>query len=312
MRTILGTVGTGLGLLAGCVDYDVVRKQDVESFRQPARDGGVDILWVIDSSYSMDEEQLQLASHAATFITFLSTAPVDFQLGVTTTDASGGGQLLGPMLATDNPDLTDAFVAQVTSVGDGDRTEVGFEAAVGAAQSGQLRPRADLEVVFFTDEDDQSSFSPVDFVDAIDTAHSNGAVVVNAITGDLPDGCASIAAAADPAPRYVKAQEQTGGLRESICSYDYDAMLERMALKVLGLEVRFYLAKLPELATMEVRVDGALVHRRDRHGWRYDAGDNSIVFDGFAVPPPGAGIEVAYYEWAGRTSREVLDTGVAE
>jgi hypothetical protein len=89
-------------------------------------------------------------------------------------------------------------------------------------------------------------------------------------------------------------------------------MLERMALKVLGLDVRFALAKLPELATMEVRVDGALVHRRDRHGWRYDAGDNSIVFDGFAVPPPGAGIEVAYYEWQGRTSREVVDTGVAE
>lgn len=295
-----------------CVDYEVVRKQDIESFRQPVREGGVDILWVVDSSFSMDEEQVQLASHASTFITFLSTAPVDFQLGVTTTDADRAGSLLGPLLGTDTPDLTDAFVAQVTSVGDGDRTEVGFQATIAAAQSGQLRPQADLEVVFFTDEDDQSEFTPTSFVDALDAAHPEGRIVVNAITGDLPDGCASIAAAADPAPRYVDAQEQTGGLRESICSYDYDAMLERMALKVLGLEVRFVLAKLPELATMEVRVDGALVHRRDRHGWRYDAGDNSIVFDGYAVPPPGAGIAVAYYEWAGRSSRDVLDTGVAE
>jgi hypothetical protein len=85
-----------------------------------------------------------------------------------------------------------------------------------------------------------------------------------------------------------------------------------MALKVLGLDFRFVLAKLPELATMEVRVDGALVHRRDRHGWRYDAGDNSVVFDGYAVPPPGSGIEIAYYEWGGRSSRDVTDTGVAK
>jgi len=312
MTRSLLLIGAASAIASGCVDYDVVRKQDVEVFKQPVREGGVDILWVIDSSFSMDEEQVQLASHAATFITFLSTAPVDFKLGVTTTDQEGGGQLVGPLLATDSPGLTSAFVDQVTSVGEGDRTEVGFVTAVAAVESGQLRPGADLEVVFFTDEDDQSELTPAAFVEALDAAHPEGKVVVNAITGDLPDGCASIAAAADPAPRYVEAQDQTDGLRESICSYDYDAMLERMALKVLGLEVRFFLALLPELATMEVRVDGALVHRRDRHGWRYDAGDNSIVFDGYAVPPPGATIEVAYYEWAGRTSREVVDTGVTE
>lgn len=299
-------------LLPACVDYEVIRKQDVESFKQPIRQRGVDILWVVDSSFSMDEEQVQLASHASTFITFLSTAPVDFQLGVTTTDGAAAGALLGPLLGTDTAELTDAFVGQVTSVGDGDRTEVGFQATLAAAEGGQLRPEADLEIVFFADEDDQSELTPSAFIAALDEAHPDGEVAVNAITGDLPDGCASIAAAADPAPRYIKAQEQTGGLRESICSYDYDAMLERMALKVLGLEVRFALAKLPELATMEVRVDGALVHRRDRHGWRYDAGDNSIVFDGYAVPPPGAGIDIAYYEWAGRSSQEVSDTGVGE
>ena len=290
MYRFLPAIGGVTLLLTGCVDYDVVRKQDVEIFKQPVREGGVDILWVVDSSFSMDEEQVQLASHAATFITFLSTAPVDFKLGVTTTDVAAGGMLIGPLLATDTPSLTAAFVDQVTGIGEGDRTEVGFLTAVAAAESGQLRPGADLEIVFFTDEDDQSELTPASFIDALDSAHPEGRVVVNAITGDLPDGCASIAAAADPAPRYVDAQERTGGLRESICSYDYDAMLERMALNVLGLEVRFMLAELPELATMEVRVDGALVHRRDRHGWRYDAGDNSIVFDGYAVPPPGATI----------------------
>ena len=156
MNRFLPAIGGVTLLLTGCVDYDVVRKQDVEIFKQPVREGGVDILWVVDSSFSMDEEQVQLASHAATFITFLSTAPVDFKLGVTTTDVAAGGMLIGPLLATDTPSLTAAFVDQVTGIGEGDRTEVGFLTAVAAAESGQLRPGADLEIVFFTDEDDQS------------------------------------------------------------------------------------------------------------------------------------------------------------
>ena len=123
----------GLLLLAGCVDYGVIRKADIDSFLQPPREGGVDVLWVIDGSFSMDEEKVQLGSHAATFITFLSTAPVDFQLGVTTTDAAGGGALLGPMLTAQTDNLSGAFVDQVTSVGDGDRTEQGFGAALAAA-----------------------------------------------------------------------------------------------------------------------------------------------------------------------------------
>ncbi len=260
----------------------------------------------------MDEEQAQLAAHADTFITFLSTAPVDFRLGVITTDEGDAGALLGPVLDSDTVDLATAFAVQVTSVGDGDRTERGFATALAASGATLTRDGADLEVVFFTDEDDQSELEPAAFIDALAGSRSGADVVVNAITGDLPDGCASISAAADPAPRYVAAQQSTGGLRESICAYDYDAMLERVALQVLGLQVRFALSMLPELATMEVRVDGALVHRRDRHGWRYDAGDNSIVFDGYAVPPPGAGISVAYYEWQGQTSRTSVDTGEAE
>ena len=76
-------------------------------------------------------------------------------------------------------------------------------------------------------------------------------------------------------------------------------MLERIALKVLGLENTFALSTAPDLDSMEVLVDGALVHRRERHGWHYNAGLNAIVFDGFAVPPPGAEIVFKYFLWIG-------------
>ena len=50
----------------------------------------------------------------------------------------------------------------------------------------------------------------------------------------------------------------TGGLRESICSLHYDALLERIALKALGLENTFALNAAPDLDTLQVLVNGAI------------------------------------------------------
>ena len=76
-------------------------------------------------------------------------------------------------------------------------------------------------------------------------------------------------------------------------------MLNRIALKALGLENTFKLSGAPSLATLEVRVDGISIHRRDRHGWRYDAGLNAIILDGYAVPYPASDIIIKYAQWIG-------------
>ena len=307
----LGGLG---GLLGGCIDYGVSRQRELDRWTQPARDGGVDVLWVVDDSMSMYEEQAQLAAHADSFIGFLTHVPVDFRLGVTSTDLTveAAGSLLGPVLDADSADLVESFANQVANEALGSRDERGFSAAlmaVGADGGGAelLRDGAALEVVFFSDEDDHSGLAAEAFVTTLEALKAGDEVVVNAIVGDLPEGCASLQTAADPGTAYVEAQQLTGGARESICAYDYATMLERMALNVLGLDDTFALSKVPDLVSTEVRVDGALIYRRDRHGWRYEAGLNAIVFDGYAVPPPGADIEIRYYEWTG--NNEQLDTG---
>jgi hypothetical protein len=66
----------------------------------------------------------------------------------------------------------------------------------------------------------------------------------------------------------------------------------------------------PDLSTLEVLVNGAQIHRRPRHGWQYDAGLNAIVFDGFAVPPPGADIVFRYALWIGTDA--VLEASVTD
>ncbi len=305
---------------AGCIDYQVAREVHHEGWTQPSRDAGVDVLWVVDDSASMAEEQATLAEHAAGFMDFLTVAAVDWRLGVTTTDLSGAsgepGALLGGVLTPEDDDLVDAFAERVLADSDGSRDEQGFSAALLAADpdgvnAGAWRPDADLEVVFFSDEDDHSGLDPDAFLDEL-AALREGSTVVSAIVGDPPAGCASALAAADAGEAYVAAAEASGGRRESICAADQDALLERVAFHVLGMNAAFALEAVPAPDTMEVRVDGALVHRRDRHGWRYEAGDNTLVFDGFAIPGPGAGIEVSYTDWMGGPAVETgLDSGGA-
>ncbi len=86
----------------GCVDYELSRRTMVDSYIQSSREAGVDILWVVDNSASMFEEQDHLALHTAHFTDYLTRVPVDFQLGVITTDLAveSPGRLVDDLVLT--------------------------------------------------------------------------------------------------------------------------------------------------------------------------------------------------------------------
>ena len=288
-----------------CFDYQVNRRYITDSYVQPSRESGVDILWVVDDSASMFEEQDQLSLHADGFVSFLSMAPIDYRMGITTTDVSieSPGVLVGELMTPETSDVAELFQEQMI-LEEGSRDEEGFSAALEAlnpqgVNQDQFNTGSDLEVIFFSDEDDQSDMNVNTFIAELQALRASPVVSVNAVVGDPPLGCASLFGAADAGSKYQKAQEKTEGLRESICSLNYEAMLNRMAMKVLGLQDRIFLSSPPDLQTMEVRIDGALIHQRDRHGWSYDAGENSVIFDGYAVPYPGAEVVVRYAQWIG-------------
>lgn len=304
-------------LAMGCVEYEINRRTVVDSYVQSSRAAGVDILWMVDDSASMFEEQEQLAAYTAHFTDYLTRVPVDFQLAVATTDIDVDypGKLVNDVVLTSESTNIAGRFADLLILEEGSRDELGFDATLAAldpngVNGAVLNSAADLEVIFFSDEDDQSAMDVATFVTGLRSYRPNANVVVNAITGDPPEGCASIVGAADPGFRYQEAQEMTGGLRESICSLSYESLLERIALKVLGLSNTFALNAAPDLGTMQVLVNGAQIHRRERHGWQYDAGLNAIVFDGFAVPPPGADISFKYDLWIG--SEESLEASFTD
>lgn len=296
------------------MDYAVTRSQQLDVWTQPERDGDVDILWVLDNSGSMSEEHDSLATHAEAFTGTLSAADLEFRLGLVNTDPADAGRLLGPVIDEASADPTGTFVSAVTGAGvRGDREEQGFAAAIAGADHGTTpdfaRTDADLQVVIYSDEDDAGELAVDDFLDQLQGTRSARTVVVNTVVGDAPAGCASSVAAADPGLRYHEARLATEGVRESICTTDMDAVLQRLANSTIGLNASFGLSELPLLNTLEVMVDGVVIPRRDTDGWRYSGLDNSLVFDGWAIPRPGSKIQASYFDWTGGA---LPDTGVSE
>ena len=101
-------------LVAGpaCSEYKVVERGIVDTFQQDGAFPKADVLFVVDDSSSMGEEQARLGASFSSFTAVLGSTLADFRLAVTTTDPSRPG-FVGPVLTAETPALDDAFLAQV-------------------------------------------------------------------------------------------------------------------------------------------------------------------------------------------------------
>ncbi len=299
-----------LPALAACSEYDVVERGFEDVYRQGGEDRTSDVIFVVDDSASMAEEQAQLAASFAGFVDVLSTTYADFQLGVTTTDPDAD-VLTGPPLSPDTPDIEAAFVERVAVGTDGAREEQGWlravEALDAATNPGFRRPGAALVVVFFSDEDDHSDGAVQAYVDRLGQLGGEAGATVHAIVGDEPGGCVSGISAADPGSRYLEGALLTGGLIGSICEEDYSELLREVAFDVAGWADLFPLTRIPELATLEVKVDGVVMPNREDDGWTYSLGDNAVWFHGRAVPRPGQDVVLTYQAVEGAKEGDVVE-----
>lgn len=164
-------------LALGCSDYGTSRIQVTDEFDQ-APSNMVDILWVIDDSTSMKEEQAAVVAAAEDFIGVLEVEDMDFHLGIITTDMDSTNQMAGRLLGNpayltsecrldgDASDCTydEQFKTNVVQGTGGSDQEKGLEAAVAAVSvpltetfnAGFVRDGAMLMVIFLTDENDCS------------------------------------------------------------------------------------------------------------------------------------------------------------
>lgn len=256
--------------LSGCDDVRFrVRTppgQVVDVFRQ-AEAPTIDILWVVDNSSSMKEEQQELAEHFGSFFHFINQSEADFHIGVISTDVydpAHRGRLLGaiPIIsrATPSPDQVFAANVQVGITGKGD--EQGFTAAslalseplISSENAGFLREAASLYVIFVSDEDDHSFGEVEAYARRFEQAKGIGndnRVACAAVVGDVPDGCPGARAGT----RYSRLSLETGGVVGSICDADFASVLEALGFSAAGLKRAFSLSRvaLPGSVTVYVK-----------------------------------------------------------
>lgn len=299
------------------------RVDEKDTFIQ--QDGSkVDVLFVVDNTASMVEEQPRFISALPAFVDTALTKNVDLRVAVTTTGINpesnqcpGGadGGEAGRFFPVDgsrprilNHRMSDlagrlqgnAQVGQCASV------EQGFEAVRRAlseplvssaddprtpqandGNAGFLRDEAALVVVFVGDEDDHSPDSVDTYVRFFQEKKGEFQPQRMTIYAIAPTG-AACDTAGGAGTRYAEATARTGGEVLSVCAPDYAPLLRSVANKAFSPQDRFPLSELPDPGTVAVHVNGTPVSS----GWSYEAATNTVVFA--QSPAPGARVEIAY------------------
>lgn len=266
--------------------------------------GKLDILFVVDDSCSMADEQASLAANFASFIAAANQGNVDYHLGVTTTDLFRvGGRLVGSptVLKSGTSGLAQAFARNVQVGTSGSGIEQAFEAAARAlteplksgANAGFLRADASLAVVIVTDAVEQSTNAVGAYLSTYRQAKGgkSNMVSVNVVgpfSQNLPN-CFLDSTVDDG--RYASMVNQSNGVTADICTQNWSQSLAAIGQNLVQPRLTYELTAQPENpSTIQVRVNGTVV----TSGWTYRATSNAIVFSAGAAPPTGATISATY------------------
>jgi len=294
----------------------------------------VDVLFVIDNSGSMGEEQDNLEDNFARFINGAQQFNNDYQIGVVTTDMEDegdSGRLQGGQgrILRRSPNI-EADFSRVVSVGTGGSgTERGLEAArsalsdplafdtgvacqsdagcvepdscvegvCGGFNRGFVRQEAALEVIFVSDEDDFSDASLnfyVDFLKNIKGFRNESLFHASAIVGANNNGQASSC-------------DGPGG--EASAGSRYVEVANRTNGRVFSICSADFGGPLQEIGNRafglpiqfflsrpadESTLEVSVQGQERRAGWSYDSPSNSVVFEEASVPQPGNTVRVEY------------------
>ena len=294
----------------------------------------VDVLFVVDDSGSMGSEQLNLARSFDAFINTAAQWQSDYQIGVTTTtiDFPTGGELRGtPSFVTAANWEKFLHNVGVGTVGSGteqglwaseialssplvDPTDdpceldsdcdffhvCGSDGLCGGPNKGFIRDGAALEIVFVSDEEDQSPkqlegylnfYKGLKGYDRPDLLH------VHAIVGP-PGGCSGAGGSAEAGHRYLEMAEATGGIAYSICELDFAKGLEGIGEIAFSAKQEWFLTQRPAPPSIQVTVGGAPcpLISGEVFNWSYNPEQNSLTLleGGLCVAQPGDSVEIEY------------------
>jgi len=282
----------------------------------------VDILYIVDNSCSMAEEQYSLSTNFPQFMNYFLDSDLDYHIGVTSTDMSGPegtmrtdfngseGRLRearGYRYIDENtPEPVELFSYMSVMGTMGSGIEEGRAAAYTAMElkkdgynSGFLREDAALHLIVISDERDWSSNTPIaldEFIRYLKLLKEDPeAITFSSIVGP-PGGChfGGSFSYAEEGTGYLEITDAIGGIKHSICSDDWRSILDDLGLLTSGLKREYFLSQLPVPSTVEVRViDGENTFQFFGDDWSYNNIRNSITFEEY-IPDQLAEVEITY------------------
>lgn len=267
---------------------------------------GVDIVWVVDNSGSMRDEQENLKSNFQSFINnFLvdGKARFDFKMGVATTDEHDPSHGADGKLERDvSGNLIDLSASKAESDFSTFKSDFEKTVLVGTSGSGDEKALKSLDIIYqnepgwfggddrlmvaiiLTDEQDWSfSKDPLEWA-----AHFKSLKNDPNMVKIFP----IVRLSQDNGDRYKRLAEATGGLRYSIDDPFTDVLNQISTTVATQLLSTFSINPAHEVSAIEVTVNGVVA----KAGSEYTLENNNIVF----VNPPEAGseIKVRYsYKW---------------
>lgn len=278
----------------------VILNERVEFFTQDStKAGAVDILWVIDDSGSMADNQDALARNFNNFINQFLEKKIDFKMAITTTDATStrNGKMVGDSAKLTSASaignrtaFTNNFEKWVKVGTSGSGIEQGLKTAssfLDRYSASYLRNDAYLAIVFLSDEEDQSEKKVSDYIARYQSTKTNkGMVKAYSIVTQtkLPSSKWETIGS-----RYNQVAQTTGGTSSDITE-DFSTTLKDIGGSIVNLIDRFALAEIPYENKIDVYVNNVQI----KSGWNFDEISHSLKFNANSVPTEGAKIEVRY------------------
>lgn len=225
----------------------------------------VDVLWTIDNSCSMADEQDNLSENFPLFIAYFLGSGLDFHIGVTSTDIDRSGpgndgnlRVAGGVTYIDtrtpSPEIVFSTMARMGVSGSGNEKGLGatfkaLELKRDTTNAGFYRDDASIHTVIISDEPDQTPESLITqpefeaWYDGLKQANDDRTFSSIVSMSGYNRGTA-----------YLTTTAAIGGITWDITDQDWSEVLERLGIQASGLKREYFLSQRPVDGTLSVSV----------------------------------------------------------
>ena len=223
----------------------------------------VDILWMVDNSCSMYNEQSDLTENFPSFMEFFLGSGLDYHVGVVSSDTienhnGSQGKLVEKMglkfIDPDSPSPIELFVLMATLGVNGTYPERGLGATYLAleqkrdtANAGFYRDNAALHTIIISDEPD--------FTEPFVITQPEYANWYDGLKPSKEDRTFSAIVDPNRGADYRNTALSVGGIVRDITSENWPQVLEQLGIQAAGLKREYFLSDIPVIGTIVVTIE---------------------------------------------------------